>query len=150
VSVSRTSAARTARGDEQRGRPQQHLAVDPRGEVDAEERQAAIRHRVDEAAHELAPLGRQREVPAAEGDDARIGIGAAARGEAIGPQAGAEHRAPALHRVVAGRAQADRASGRGDFRDVPAQPQLAARGADVVGQARTDRAEVDDPGARDM
>ena len=67
ASVARTSAGAhgaqavgVARADEQRGRAEQDLAVDALGQVDAEERQVGVGHRVDQRAHERAALGLER------------------------------------------------------------------------------------------
>ena len=49
----RREAVGVARARHQRGRPDQHLAVDVLGQVDAEERQRRVGHGVDQRAHEL-------------------------------------------------------------------------------------------------
>ena len=58
---SRGQAERAARSAasvaEQRGRPDQHLAVDVPGQVDAEEGERRVGDRVDQRAHQVAPLG---------------------------------------------------------------------------------------------
>ena len=59
-------------------------------EVDAEERQARVRHRIDEPANELALLGAQAQVRAAKRHDARIRVGAGRHGQLVGPDARAE------------------------------------------------------------
>src|SRR2546426_140672 len=53
-----------------------HLAADPRREVHAEEREAGIGDRVDEAAHQAGTVRREAVVVATEGDDP-YGIGSA-------------------------------------------------------------------------
>ena len=106
-------AEAVARRDEQGGRAEQDVAVDPAREVDAEEGEGRVGDGVDEAADEVAALADEAQVGAAEGDDAGIGVGAGEDGEAVGPQAGAEDGALRFDRVAVGGAQADRASGRG-------------------------------------
>ena len=64
----------------------------PPGEVDAQERERRVGHRVDQRAHKPAALGAQTQVGAAERDDPRIGARAGRNGEPVGPCAGAEHR----------------------------------------------------------
>ena len=53
-SVSSEAGRARPRGREQRGRPDQHVAADVAREVDAEERQPRVGHRVDEPANQLA------------------------------------------------------------------------------------------------
>ena len=53
----------------------------------AEERQVRIGHGVDQRAHEVAALGPQLEVAAAERDDPRIGVGAGGHCEPVRPDA---------------------------------------------------------------
>src|SRR6202008_1811310 len=81
-----------AGGRHQRARPDQHVAGEVAGEVGAEEGEVGIGHRVDVGADQLRLGLPQLQVAAAEGDDARVGGGAAGDREAIGPEAGAEDR----------------------------------------------------------
>ena len=123
-------------GHEQGGGAEQDVAVDGGREVDAEEREGGIGDGVDEAADEVAALGREAQVGAAEGDDAGVGVGAGEDGEAVGPQAGAEDGAPGFDIVAAVGAQADRACGGGDARHREGAAQLAAGRAHVGRPAR--------------
>ena len=79
------------RRDEQRGGAEQDVAVGRVGvRWTPRKGRRWVGDGVDEAAHELAALGREAQVGAAEGDDAGVGVGAREDGEAVGPQAGAE------------------------------------------------------------
>ena len=55
----RGQPVRVARRRQERGRADQHLAVDRARQVDAEERQRRVGHRIDLAAHEIGALRRQ-------------------------------------------------------------------------------------------
>ena len=74
---------------EHRVRAGPHLAIDALGEVHAEEREARIGNRVDEAANERPGVGRQRVVVAAERDDPLAAGVAGHRREPIGLETGA-------------------------------------------------------------
>ena len=94
----RASAASRARSDvragaEQRRRAEQHVAADRARQVHAEERQRRVGHRVDLAAHQLAPLRPELQVGAAERDDAHVGPRARGERQPVRPRAGAGHRA---------------------------------------------------------
>ena len=83
-----------ASADHQRRGAEQDLAVDRPGQVPAEERQVGIGDRVDAGAHQLAPLGAQPQVGAAEGDDPRLGRRAGGDGEPVAPGSrAADHEA---------------------------------------------------------
>ena len=132
-------------GREQRRRADQDVTADVAGEVDAEERQPRVGHRVDQAAHQCAAVRRQPHVGAAERDDPRIGIRAGEPRQPVRPGARAEH-GEAGGDLAARVPQHDPPPGRPyrDALDARAGEQLAARVAHVVRQRPRDRAEVDD------
>ena len=96
-----------ARAGQQRGRADQDLVVGAAGEVDAEERQRRVGHRVDERAHEVAALGPQAQPGAAEGDDARVGARRRRRPRAGPTSAPAQKTAKRARHSPAGVADAD-------------------------------------------
>ena len=115
--------------------------------MDAEEGEARVGDGIDEAVDEAAPGWAQLAVGAAEGDDARVGVGAGEDGEAVGPQPGAEDGARGVRVVAGGALEADLVRRGRHGADRPVAAQLAARGGHVGGQPVADRAEVDDPRA---
>src|SRR5437762_257490 len=64
-------------------------AVDHAREVDSEEWERGIRHRIDQVAHERGPLAAKRVVLAAEGNDADLRTLTSHARHAIGVQPGA-------------------------------------------------------------
>ena len=101
-----TEPVGVAGADHQRRGPEQHLAVDRPGQVAAEEGQLRVGDRVDAGPDQLAPLGPQPQVAAAEGHDARLGRRAGRDREPVRPGARAGDRRS--RRSVVPRACSDR------------------------------------------
>ncbi len=141
-----------ARQGEHGVRARVHVALDPAGQVHAEEREPRVRHGVDEAAHQLAGLRRELEVLAAERHDPGLGLEPAGARDPVGVQAGAHDQRVGLA-VGAGGADLDAAGGarrvrhgaRGEH--LLAEQDPPARRLDVRGQRPADAGVVDDPGA---
>ncbi len=144
VAKGKVAAPVALAGERQHGvRAQPDLAVGTNGRVDAEERELRVRHGIDEAPHQMAALGLQHEVVAAERHDARLRGRTGQRREAIGVDASADDHALCLDVPAAGL----------DHRHLPAsletdhlaaEQELAPGGADVVGERLRDAPEVDD------
>ena len=79
----------------QSARAERDTAVDVAAEVDAEEGQVRVGHRIDQRLHELRALRPQVEVAALEGHDAWVGRGAGGHRQLVGRGARAEHGEPA-------------------------------------------------------
>ena len=88
-----------ARQRQDRVGPEPHAAVDLAGQMDAEERQRRVRHRVDQALDERGPLRPQLPVLAAERNDPGLGSLAGRAREAVGLQAGADDHPIGLQRA---------------------------------------------------
>ena len=75
-------------------------AVDATGEVDAEERQVGVGHRVDQAAHQRDALRDDLAELAAEREDAHTGLAPGGTREPVAVQAGADRDPIGLDHVV--------------------------------------------------
>src|SRR5947209_4975827 len=117
--------------DGQCGWTQQHVPVDPRRQVDPEEGQRGIGNGIDQPAHQRLPVSSKTQVTTAEWDDPRIRRGPSGDCEAIGPQASAEDRRPALERGPIDIDQTNRPASLEDARRLPSELQLAAGLLDV-------------------
>ena len=135
-----------ARADQQRRGAEQDLAVDPPGQVHAEEGEVGVGHRVDAGPDQVAALGTQPQVGAPEGNDARLGRRAAGDREPVRPGArAADAAARAWSRRARGRSRSPRPAA-----SEPATPHpvddAARRAAQLGGEARRHLGEVDDAG----
>ena len=131
---------------EYRVRPDQHVAVNGRREVHAEERVLRIRHRVDQPAHQVPRLGAQRVVLAPERHDPRLGVVAGPLRHSVRLQAGASDQQ--IARVRLGGATVDQHGVATAVRvahadDLGAEHQLAAS-PDVIGERPADGRVVGD------
>src|SRR3989441_6041581 len=123
---------------------EQDGAVDPAGEVHAQEREARIGDRIHETAEERPPLGPKDVVVAAERNDLRIRSGAGLARQHVRVEAGARDR----------RSRDDRAGGGPDpdlvladrqADDRGLEPDLDAEGGDLPSDRQGDLRVVDDP-----
>ena len=127
-----------------RVRPRPHLPVGPPVDVNAEEREARVGHRVDQVPAQAGGVRLQREVVTPEGDDPRLGSRAA--GESVGTDACADDRKLRLDEAVA-RLDAD---GLGAFVDTQhgrSGRDPATVSFDAPCERRRDGAKVDQPRA---
>ena len=126
-----------------------HPTVDATGQVHAQEREAGVRYRVDEAAHQWASGRHQLPILAAERDDPPRDVGAGRRGQQVGLEPTAVHQASGPE-LAGRRRHALTAGDRGHSGDPTAGPDLPAELDDVSGQLRAHRGEVDDAGLGDV
>ena len=138
-------AVGVAGADHQRRGPEQHLAVDAPGQVHAEKREVGVGDRVDAGPDQLAALGAQPQVGAAEGNDARLGRGARRRPRG-GPTSAPAQQIDAPAVVVPGAWRDRVAPPSGAASDRAAGDDAPPRRLELRGEARGDRGEVDDPG----
>ncbi len=118
--------------------------------MDAQEREAGVRDRVDQALAQIPGVRGQRVVVAAERHDPLVAGSAGHPGHLVGLEAGTGDDVAtdhvALHAVTAGDGDDDLVGAFPDLRDTRARPDLGAQRPDVVGIGQRDLAEVDDPG----
>ena len=116
-------------------------------QVDAEERQRGVGHRVDQRPDQVAAGRDQPQVGAAEGDDAGIGVGARAHREAVRPGPRAADGVAGLGDPL-GVVDRQRARAGAEPLHLAAGRDRAAALEQVRGVGAGDGAEVDDPGPR--
>ena len=113
--------------------------------MDPEERERRVRHRVDEPADEMTPLGPKHEVVAPERHDPRLHRGVRQCGEPVGVDASTDDDACGLDRPGTRLHERDPATP-GETDDLAPEQELTARGPNVVGVRLRHASEVDHRG----
>jgi hypothetical protein len=119
------------------------LAVDGAGEVDPEEWELGIWHRVDQPAHQIVPLGPDQVVLAAERDDPHAGAGAGEPRDDVGVEPGAVDE-PARSDRPGRRRDVEAVAVPVDRRDPSAGADDRAPGQELAGESLGHLAIVDD------
>ncbi len=134
------------RNDQRRG-TQQHISTDLLGDVNSEERQLWVRHRVHEPTHPRLFRRAHAQVRAPKRDDSGVSGSTGTDRETVGPQPCADH-GPPRPRLAATVLQDGELSLPRNPRDVSAQSKGDAAGAQFTLQGTGHHLVIDDPGVR--